>query len=73
LLPESYRLARKREVLGKYLKNSLYIQIYGHIICEELQDVLEDRKSEEHALFIFYKGMLLLYLKGVIANKRFRL
>lgn len=50
LLPESYRLARKREVPDKYLKNNLYIQIYDHILCEELQNVLEDRKSEEQAL-----------------------
>jgi len=50
LLPESYRLARKREIPDKYLKNNLYIQIYDHIICEELQNVLEDKKSEEQAL-----------------------
>lgn len=50
LLPESYRLARKREVPGEYLKNNLYIQIYDHIICEELQNILDNKKSEEQAL-----------------------
>lgn len=50
LLPESYKLVRKREVPKQYLNNNKYIQVYENIIGEELQLVLSNEKSEEEAL-----------------------
>lgn len=58
LLPESYRLARKRKVPKQYLKNNKYIQVYEHIIGEELQLVLDNKKGEAQGLADMEKRIL---------------